>query len=148
MDLITINQHERIAPYSPFLKMTEYGSFEELEEFTELALGFILETPEKDRFDVFLSLLPDLRKSGKELHGLYQMIFFCLDNEMYDMAERLYRYMTGGESPLGDHSNAFICYCLHKNNLRSALKCLSLEIFDKDNADSIPYGRIVQLMDE
>lgn len=131
-------------------KMTEkeiYGSFDELEHFLDIDLCEYLTEDEDDVFDNFMMLLPKLEKEDKLLHGLYQMIFLSIDINCYSLAQRLYDYMTNdGTVPIGEKTNAFLYYCLHKNNRRGVLECLARSIVNVDEVDDIPFEEVVNIL--
>jgi len=124
-----------------------YGSFDELEHFLDIDLCEYLTENEDEIFHNFMTILPKLEKEDKILHGLYQMIFLSIDINCYSLTQRLYEYMTNGNpESIGEKTNAFLYYCLHKNNRRGVLECLARSIINKDEIDDIPFEDVVNIL--
>ena len=122
--------------------MSEYGSFEELKYFTDLHIS------EDDDYNLLMEKLSILKRENKEIHGVYQIIFWCLDCRKWELAEKFYKYLTSNNNgePLGDNSNAFIFYCLHKNNDVGVSECLCRDMFSSSEEDEFPYKKIEECM--
>ncbi len=73
-----------------------YPRFDELEDFTGINIDDYIEDdlPESKAQFKLARLLTDFVADDKPLHGMYQIIFFCLDRNYYRTAIEFYKQMT------------------------------------------------------
>lgn len=126
----------------------EYPSFDDLSEFTEIDIDDHIpgDATEKEALTLLAELLPHFQKDEKLLHGYYQIIFFCLDRGFHRNLAYFYRSMTeipipGGTGEfVGDPTNCFVYYCIHKSNARGLAYLLYNKLYDPD--EPLPLARI------
>ena len=115
----------------------EYPSFEQLSEFTGVNIDDLIDPncPPEELVFRLADLLPHYQNDDKLLHGYYQIIFYCLENGHYRTASDFYNDMTtpdiGGDGlSIGDHTDAFIHYCLHLRRPAALAYVLGNQMYD------------------
>ena len=103
-----------------------YPPFSDLENYIGVDISSEMPDDITEERACFLlaRLLTDFIADEKPLHGIYQIIFYCLDKGFCHTARDFYRQMTtqqdGEDMPWGDPTNAFVYYCI-ENNYHGAL---------------------------
>ena len=121
----------------------EYPSFGELEEYTGIKLDELIDPTSSNVAYQLARALTDFISNDHTIHGFYQIIFFCLDHGLGEVAKDFYDQMTkeGDDGvQLCDHTNAFVHYCAH-NRLHGSLAFL-LRHNMYDSSEPFPSGYI------